>query len=109
MNIAMEGEESRGKCYHKVSRKTLVLFKHIIYEPQEFPLEATLVSSCRVVSSRGFILSLYDVIIINSYHHDSNQRRYGLEIFSHFFIYFTKITRLQGLYISMVTKAYGIP
>jgi hypothetical protein len=44
MNIAMEGEESRGKCYHKVSRKTLVLFKHIIYEPQEFPLEATLVS-----------------------------------------------------------------
>ena len=38
------GEESRGKCYHKVSRKTLVLFKHIIYEPQEFPLEATLVS-----------------------------------------------------------------
>jgi SAM-dependent methyltransferase len=38
------GEESRGKCYHKVSRKTLVLLKHIINEPQEFPLEATLVS-----------------------------------------------------------------
>lgn len=31
------GEESRRKRYRKVSRKTLVLFKHIIYEPQEFP------------------------------------------------------------------------
>jgi hypothetical protein len=36
--IAMEGEESRGKCYHKVSNKTLVLFKHIINESQASPL-----------------------------------------------------------------------
>ena len=44
------------KSYGILSEKSLVFFKHIIYEPQEFPPEATLVSWCRVVSfSCGFI------------------------------------------------------
>ena len=71
-----------------MSRKTLVLFMHIVYEPPESPLEALSYQDAVLFPPVAISLSLYDVLIINSSHQDSSlSSDFFLVYYTHFNTY----------------------
>ena len=67
--------------YRRFTTKSLVFFKRIICRPQESPRSNSgIMMPCCFFPPAALSLSLYDVLIINSYHQDSSQQRCGLDV-----------------------------